>query len=101
MATQALSILVQQRLLSAVEHYSGRAALHVIPALCPLHVSVVDFSHTASLITRARVATLEWLDSGGADVAQPERFLSMHDHPESGGGASTTAVGSLGSDLTA
>jgi hypothetical protein len=41
---------------------------------------VVDFSHTAELISRARVATLGWLDSGGADTAQPERFLSLHDH---------------------
>ena len=100
-ATQALSILVQQRLLSAVEHYSGRSALHVIPALCPLHVSVVDFSHTASLITRARVATLEWLDSGGADIAQPARFLSLHDHPDAGARTSAAATGTLGGDLTA
>ncbi len=79
-ATHALGILIQQRLVSAVEHYAGTATLHVIPALCPLNVSVVDFSHTAELISRARVATLGWLDSGGADTAQPERFLSLHDH---------------------
>lgn len=100
-ATQALSILVQQRLVSAVEHYSGRARLHVIPSLCPLHVSVVDFSHTASLITRARMATLEWLDSGGADVEQPERFLSLHDHPQSGTRAASRADVPHGGGLTA
>lgn len=79
-ATHSLSILIQQRLVSAVEHYVGAATLHVIPALCPLSVSVLDFSHTGSLIARARVATQGWLDSGGADVAEPERFLSLHDH---------------------
>ncbi len=83
-ATQALSILMQQRLMSAVEGYAGRAALHVIPALCPLHVSMLDFGHTASLITRARAATENWLDSGDADIAEPARFLSLHDHRPSG-----------------
>jgi NTE family protein len=79
-ATHALSILVQQRLVSAVEHYAGPAAIHVIPGLCPLKVSAVDFSHSADLIARARFEAQGWLESGGADIEEPARYLSMHDH---------------------
>lgn len=85
-AAHALTILIQQRLVSAVERYDGRAALHVLPALCPLRVSAVDFGHTASLIARGRAASERWLDGGGADVTHPERFLSMHDHQPGRGG---------------
>jgi NTE family protein len=98
-ATHSLSILIQQRLVSAVEHYSGRARLHVIPALCPLDVSVVDFSHTASLIERARLTTLGWLDAGGADIVDPARFLSLHDHRP--GATRPVGVERSGENLTA
>ena len=108
-AAHALSILIQQRLLSAVEHYAGAATLHLIPALCPLHVSVVDFSHTAALIARARFATQGWLDSGGADIAEPARFLSLHDHvahdlsqhAHSEGDPAASTLEHVGTDLTA
>jgi hypothetical protein len=48
--------------------------------LCPLKVSAVDFGHSAALIARARYETQGWLESGGADVEEPARYLSMHDH---------------------
>jgi NTE family protein len=98
-ATHALSILVQQRLVSAVEHYAGPAALHVIPGLCPLKVSVVDFSQSAALIARARHATQGWLDSRGADIEEPARFLSLHDHRQ--GVEPARATARTGENLTA
>ncbi len=79
-AAQALTILIQQRLVAAVEHYDGHAHLHVVPGLCPLRVSAVDFSHSSALIARAHATTRRWLERGAADVEDPARFLSLHDH---------------------
>ena len=99
-STQALSLLIQQRLMSAVEHYTGRAALHLIPGLCPLKVSVADFSHSATLIARGRISTKRWLSDGGADIEEPAQFLSLHDHVRRSSGASGTQDHS-GDHLTA
>jgi NTE family protein len=68
-ALQAISILVQQRLISDVRTLQGQVDLRVIPPLCPLDVSPADFSHGRSLIEQSRITAGEWLDtvaSGGA-----------------------------------
>jgi NTE family protein len=62
-----------------VSQFTG-AALKVLPPLCPLAVSSVDFSQAAELISRARACTGNWLDSGGPSLPAPARFLSLHDH---------------------
>jgi NTE family protein len=80
-AAQALSILLQQRVLSAVTRYAGPAALHVLPPLCPLAVSPADFRHAEELIDRSHRASAKWLDAGRDDEPRPERFLSLHSHP--------------------
>jgi NTE family protein len=77
---QALSLLIEQRLTSDVAHFAGHARINVLPPLCPLAVSSVDFRHAAELIERARTATRSWLDSGGPSLPDPARFLSLHDH---------------------
>lgn len=77
---QALSFLIQQRLIRDVADFAGHAELHVLPPLCPLAVSPLDFRHAAELIDRARQSTGKWLDTGGPALPQPERFLSLHHH---------------------
>ncbi|EWT01485.1 alpha/beta hydrolase [Intrasporangium oryzae NRRL B-24470] len=79
-AAQALTLLIQQRLVQAVSRYRAPAVLHVLPALCPLRISPADFRHGGELIDRAHRATAEWLASGGDDRPAPERFLSLHSH---------------------
>ena len=79
-AVQALSLLIEQRLISDVAHFAGHARINVLPPLCPLAVSSVDFRHAAELIERARTATRSWLDSGGPSLPDPARFLSLHHH---------------------
>jgi NTE family protein len=79
-AAQALTLLIQQRLVSAVSRYTGRAKINVLPPLCPLSVPAVDFGHADELISRAHRATAHWLDTGGTDLPHPARFLSLHDH---------------------
>jgi NTE family protein len=81
-AMQALTLLIEQRLVMEIAQFEGDAALKVLPPLCPLAVSSIDFSHGAELITRAHEATGQWLDSGGLSLPAPARFLSLHHHPD-------------------
>lgn len=79
-AVQALTLLIQQRLIVEVALLASQADIRVLPPLCPLAVSSADFGHTGELIDRARAATGQWLDGGGTGRSHPERFLSLHDH---------------------
>jgi NTE family protein len=83
-AVQALTLLVQQRLIADVERYAGTVDLIVLPPLCPLHVSAVDFRHGVELCRRGRESALAWLDSGAASAPRPERILALHGHPTAG-----------------
>lgn len=80
-AMQALTLLIEQRLVIDVAAFSGPAAMRLLPPLCPVSVSSTDFTHAGALIERARRATGEWIDSGGPSLPAPSRFLSLHHHP--------------------
>jgi NTE family protein len=79
-ALQALTLLIEQRLILEVAHFADRADIRVVPPLCPLSVSSTDFRHGAELVERARTATERWLDEGGPRPSHPERFLALHGH---------------------
>jgi NTE family protein len=79
MALQAVSVLVAQRLARDLERYHDRCHLRVVPPLCPLAVSPVDFSHTAELIERAHRSTLRWLEAG-AWSPDPAAVVTPHSH---------------------
>ena len=64
MAMQAVSLMVQERLILDVAAYQDQVELHVLPPLCPLEVSPIDFSHTDELIDRSQHATRAWLGPG-------------------------------------
>jgi NTE family protein len=80
-AMQALTLLIEQRLVIDVAAFSGPGSIKVLPPLCPVAVSSTDFTHAGGLIERARRATGQWIDSGGPSLAAPSRFLSLHHHP--------------------
>jgi NTE family protein len=91
-ALHALTLLIEQRLILEVVHYSDRADIRVLPPLCPLSVSSTDFRSGASLIERGRTATGRWLDRSDSRADHPERVLALHQHhhrthasPTSGG----------------
>lgn len=65
-AVQALSLLVQQRLIADVTWYADRVDLVVLPPLCPLRISAIDFRHAAEPCRRAHASSAAWLDSGKA-----------------------------------
>jgi NTE family protein len=79
-ALQALSLLIQQRLIADVARYADRVELVVLPPLCPLRISPFDFGHAPELVARAHAAAGSWLDTGAALLPHPERFLSLHRH---------------------
>jgi NTE family protein len=64
MALQGLNVLVQRRLAHDVRVYADRAAIHVVPPLCPIKVAPTDFSLSPELIDAARTSTHQWLRAG-------------------------------------
>jgi len=87
-ALHAVSLLTHRRLVSEVAHFAHRVDLHVLPPLCPLSVSPINFGQAAELIERGHRATRAWLAEGGDRLPEPQRFLSLHDHMPGGGGRS-------------
>jgi NTE family protein len=79
-ALHSLSQLIEQRLIHEIAALQDAITIKLIPPLCPLTVSAADFSHAKELITRARRSSLRWIDSGGTDLPDPERFLALHRH---------------------
>ena len=79
MALQSITLLVQQRLIADVARYQHSADLWVLPPLCPLEVSSVDFSHTAELIERARTSASRCLETALCAKDQT-KVLALHRH---------------------
>lgn len=78
MGIHAVTLAIQQRLIADVGALQGNLDLRVAPPLCPLTVSPIDFTHTARLIDRARLATATWLEQPLA--SDQSRDLALHDH---------------------
>jgi NTE family protein len=58
---QAVSLLVQNRLIIDVERYRDVVDLRVVPTLCPLKVSPTDFGQAKRMIIDSRALTESWL----------------------------------------
>lgn len=79
-ALHSLTLMIEQRLILEIAALQSAITIKLLPPLCPLGVSAADFSHAEELITRARRSSLRWIDSGGTDLPDPERFLTLHHH---------------------
>lgn len=83
-ATQSLSVLIQQRLVLDIQRVPEDVELVVLPPLCPLDVSPVDFSRGAEMIERSRRQSGEFLDglAPGARHEVPDlmKRVSHHHH---------------------
>ena len=58
---QAVSLLVQNRLLMDYERYSAQADLRMLPTVCPLSVSPTDFTQARHLVDDADTLVRAWL----------------------------------------
>jgi NTE family protein len=79
-AIHALTLLIEQRLIVEVAHLADRADIIVLPPLCPVSVSPIDFSAADELMGGAHRLAGQWLDEGRHLLPHPERFLSTHGH---------------------
>lgn len=83
MAALALHVMGLQNMRQLdrdVERHANDADIVIVPPLCPLAVSVFDFSHTAELIERAAAQTHDWLAAGGLTSSGPLHVpLAHHD----------------------
>ncbi|MGD9620757.1 MAG: patatin-like phospholipase family protein [Mycolicibacterium sp.] len=78
MALHAVTLTVNQRLAIDVARFEDAVDLRVIPPLCPIAISPIDFSQSASLIERSHAATRHWLSArhpvnGQAALLEPHR----------------------------
>ncbi|OBJ87432.1 alpha/beta hydrolase [Mycobacterium gordonae] len=78
LALHALTLTVNQRLALDVASLEQVVDVRVVPPLCPLGVSPIDFSQSAQLIQRSQAATREWLSTrhpvtGQAALLEPHR----------------------------
>lgn len=81
MAALALHVLGLQNMRQLdrdIERHAGEARITVVPPLCPLAVSVFDFSQAAALIDRATRQTREWIAGGGLASAGPLHVPLAH-----------------------
>jgi NTE family protein len=58
---QALSLLIQNRLLLDYERYRTQIDLRMLPTLCPINVAPTDFSQARRLIDDADALVTSWL----------------------------------------
>jgi NTE family protein len=77
---QAISLLVQQRLIEDVKELQGAVDLRVIPPLCPLAISPTDFSHARELIRDSRECAGRWLDDLAANESEHQSGNLVHRH---------------------
>lgn len=81
-AVQALTLLIEQRLIGEVAGHDPATSVRVLPPLCPLAVSAIDFGQARRLIERAEHDANVWLAQGSDTLPAQERFLSLHRHDE-------------------
>jgi NTE family protein len=85
-ATQALILLLRQRLAADIQRVPADVRLVVMPPPCPLDVSPTDFSQARELIERARRDGREFLEQLEQDSRSsvlfppPLRLLASHRH---------------------
>jgi NTE family protein len=79
MAVHALSLVFNQKLVESLESCSENARIKVVPPLCPITISPIDFGHAAELMARARESTTRWLGQGEPLRASLKR-LQAHNH---------------------
>lgn len=80
MAMQTLNLAVSHRLKFDMEKYGNSAEIIVLPVLCPLDVSIFNFSRTEELIQRSEKNVTQWIKNNGMDGAGNPEILSPHYH---------------------
>ncbi|MGH8279602.1 MAG: patatin-like phospholipase family protein [Gammaproteobacteria bacterium] len=80
LSLHVLNLMSMRQLDRDVQIYAGEARISIVPPLCPLGVTVFDFSETSALIARAAAQTRDWLAAGGVDQTGPLHVPLAHHH---------------------
>jgi NTE family protein len=80
MALQTLNLAVSHRLKFDMEKYLDSVEIIVLPVLCPLDVSIFNFSRTEELIHRAEKNVTQWIQNNGMNVPGNSEILRPHYH---------------------
>lgn len=78
MALHALTLAINQRLAADIKRYEDTVTLRVVPPLCPVRISPIDFSQGAALIAESHRETLRWLEQ--PPRSGQEVLLAPHRH---------------------
>ena len=81
----ALNILISRQVTDAVRRFRTDVEIVVVPPLCPLNASPIDFAGCGALIDRARRSTEAWLHSGVEMSDGVPHQLPPHSHHTAGG----------------
>ncbi len=84
LALHVMTLMNMRQLDRDVGHYAQQARIVVVPPLCPLGVSVFDFSQTAALMDKSARQTEAWLAGGGLEHAGPLHVPLAHHHHGTG-----------------
>jgi NTE family protein len=79
-AIHALTLLIARQLIEEIESIPATLHYSVVPPLCPLTGSPYDFSMTEKHIDRARLATRQWIESGGLERGGIPDSMRAHKH---------------------
>lgn len=79
-ALHGLTLLVASQMIAELKTLDPKIEHHVVPSLCPVDVSPLDFSTTAKLIDAAERQTSDWLNEGGLQTQTIPPMLSPHAH---------------------
>ena len=80
MALHGLNILTVGKLVSAVQRFARDTEITVVPPLCPLPTSPLDFRSCGELIDRAALETERWLAEGVELVDGLPHQFPAHSH---------------------
>jgi NTE family protein len=86
-AVHALTLLIARQLTEEIESIPADIAYSVVPPLCPLTGSPIDFSMTDKHIERAHRVTRQWIQSGGLERGGIPDSMRAHKHPIKGSAA--------------
>ncbi|HIC7212069.1 patatin-like phospholipase family protein [Burkholderia stabilis] len=79
-AMHALTLVIARQLVRDLAFYQSRAAICVVPPLCPLDVSPYDYTRCKELIELAAERTRAWLGEGGLGQTFIPGALHEHTH---------------------
>ncbi|MFZ3183972.1 MAG: patatin-like phospholipase family protein [Pseudomonas sp.] len=82
LALHTLNLMSMRQLVRDIELHAANAEIHVAAPLCPLGVSVFDFTQTRNLIERAHQQTQAWLVAGGLAQTGIPDSLRAHSHAD-------------------